>query len=145
MSSSHSPKCAWLNLIPPNLAPPEYQVAELERLRSKHNIPDENLAGRIMDSRVTLRKVQAHTASNLREQMPTESEHVVWELVLQTRACLPDPAGWGWSERQVHDAMQHIKTFDDLVDFIIDYEDRETPRPPDPMGLGSRVDEILST
>ena len=136
---------AWLNLIAPDLKPTEPQVAQLEQLRVEYGIPQEVLAGRVIDSRVTTRKVQAQMASNLRQQMPAESDRRIWEFVLQSRACPPDPHGWGWSEQQVHEAMQHIDGFDELVDFIIEFEDRETPRPPDPTGLGSRIDEILSS
>jgi hypothetical protein len=40
--------------------------------------------------------------------------------------------------------MTGIKSFEDLVVLVIETEDRIQPRPPDPSGLGDRVDEILS-
>jgi len=41
--------------------------------------------------------------------------------------------------------MAHIKSFEDLVALVIETDDGIAPRAPDPLGLGSRIDEILSS
>ena len=138
------PSFLWLTMIPDPFRPTQSQARLLEALRRKHGIPHEVLAGRVLDSRVTTRRVQAATVELVRRQRPEASDSDVWRAVLAARAVPEPPLGWGWDAERVGRAMTGIKSFEDLVVLVIETEDRIQPRPPDPSGLGDRVDEILS-
>ncbi len=131
-------------MIPEPLRPSQPQVKALEDLRREHNIPHEVLAGRVMDSTVTTRRVQGASVAAVRRQHPGASDVQVWQAVLESRATAQPPFGWGWDRVRIQSAMTRIKSFEDLVAFVVETENRIQSPPPDPMGLGSRVDEILS-
>ena len=131
-------------MIPGPLRPSSSQARAIEQLRVKHEIPHEVLASRVMDSRVTTRRVQAASAALVRKQRPQASNTEIWQIVLAPRALAQPPFGWGWNEERFQRTMTRIKSFEDLVALVIETDDSLMPRPPDPLGLGSRIDEILS-
>jgi hypothetical protein len=134
----------WLELIPVPFRPTQAQAIHLETFREEHGIPHEVLAGRVLDSRVTTRRVQAATVDLARKQRPEASDHEIWRAVLAARAVPEPPLGWGWDSERISRVMRGITSFENLVSLIIETEDRIQPRDPDPSGLGDRIDEILS-
>lgn len=138
------PDYRWLKMIPENLRPSEEKVEALERLRKEWGIPHQDLAGRVIDSRVTTEKIQAQMAQRFRSEFPEASDRKIWRMILASRATPPYPNGWGWAEHQVDEAMQEVDSFESLIKLIHRMDDEMDPRPPDPIGLGSQVDEILS-
>ena len=134
----------WLRYVPRHLRPTPHQVSALEQLRLEFRIPGEALASRVVGSPVTTRRLQAQVAENLRAQFPEISDHELWTAVLETRSRPPKPHGWGWSVARVDQAMKGVSSFHELVELIVRTEDQTEPAEPDPLGLGTRIDEILS-
>lgn len=113
---------------------------ELEKLRTRYDIPHNALASRIMSSPATTRKTQAHLYEILRIQYPELSEKEVLRKVLISR--MMTPPSYGITEKEVQQAMENINSFDDLCDYIIALDEQE-PASPDPFGIGKCIDEIL--
>src|SRR6266498_2566893 len=126
----------WLRMIPGPFRPTSAQARALEEFRKEHRIPHEVLAGRVMDSRITTRRVQAASVDLVRRQRPGASDVEVWQSVLEARALPQPPFGWGWDGDRMRRAMAHIKSFEDLVALVIETDDGIAPRAPDPLGLG---------
>ncbi len=135
----------WLRLVPSNLRPTPAQVTRLEALRLEYSIPPELLAGRIVDSAVTTRRIQAQGVEWVKKQEPALTDQEVYSHVLSTRALPPYPGGWGWDLERVRRESERLESFDDLVDLIISVDNEMDPRPSDSTGLGSRIDAILSS
>jgi hypothetical protein len=135
----------WLKLIPSNVRPTPEQVTRLEALQVEYSIAPELLAGRIIDSTVTTRRIQAQMVEEVKRRNPALADKEVYSQVLATRALPPYPGGWGWDLERVGRESERLESFEDLVDLIINVDNEMDPRPPDPTGLGSRIDAILSS
>jgi len=134
----------WLNYLEPNLHPVPHKIEELENLRQLCNIPDEMLAMRIAGSDWATRQVQEYVYAKFREEMPTTSEKELLRAVFNSRAFPPEPVGLGMTEGEAVEAMKSIDSLDDLVNYFIKREESEEPAPPDPFGIGAKIDEVLS-
>lgn len=117
------------------------QVDELEKLRSKYDIPHDALVARIACSPAITRKIQRQSYDILKTQYPESSEKFLLEMALWLR--ISTPPGYEISDQEVGQALENINSFDDLCDYIIELDDQE-PAFPDPFGIGKRIDEILA-
>jgi len=134
----------WLNHLAPNLHPVPHKIEELENLRQLWNIPDEMFAMQIVGSDWATRQVQKHVYAKFREEMSTASEKELLRAVFNSRALPPEPVGLGMTEEEAVEAMKSINSLDDIVNYFITKEKAEEPALPDPFGIGTRIDEILS-
>lgn len=133
-------KPKWVKLLPPYLRPEKKQINELEKLRTRYDIPHDALALRIMSSPVTTRKIQRQSYEHLRIQYPALSEQELLKKVLISR--MMAPPSYEITEKEIDQAMKNINSFDDLCKYIISLDEQE-PAFPDPLGIGASIDEIL--
>ena len=138
----------WISLIPENIRPDRKSIDKIERLRAQFNIPHEAMMMRVVQSRVTTRKVQRNVLDYCRNLCPDYSEKELLKLVLRSRLNISqqtNPYGltiYSMSDDEIDNVMLNINSFDDLVDYILTLDQQEPPAP-DPIGLGKRIDEIL--
>ena len=134
-------KPKWVKLLPAHLEPDEKRIRELEKLRIEFNIPHDTLMMRIMCSPTTTRKVQKQCLENFRVQKPGASEKELLRMVLISR--IQTPPALNITELEINQAMEEINSFDALCKYIIALDEQDLADP-DPLGIGKRIDEILT-
>jgi len=132
----------WLDQVRPEAHPEPHKIDELESHRRSYDIPHNLFAFRVMGSPWATRRVQESVYAQLRTEMPGASEKELLKAIFKTRAFAP-PVGPIMSEGEIDKAMKSINSLEDLIDYLIREEGKE-PSSPDPVGIGARVDEILS-
>ncbi len=134
----------WLNHLRPDIHPGPYKADELENLRQLYNIPHKFFAMRVLSSPWATRRIQDSIYAQFREKMPKASEKEILKAVFASRVFLPTPFGYKMTEEEINEAMESINSLEDLTAYFIKRDGAEEPAPPDPFGIGARIDEILS-
>lgn len=132
----------WLDQVRPEAHPEPHKIDELESLRRSCGIPRDLFAIRIMGSPWVTRRIQESVYAQVRAKMPDASEKELLKAVFKTRV-LALPIGPITSEGEIDKVMKSINSLKDLIEYLIREEGKE-PASPDPFGIGTRVDEILS-
>lgn len=132
----------WLDQVRPEAHPESHKIDELESHRRSYGIPHDLFAYRVMGSPWVFRRIQESIYRQLRAERPGASEKELLKTVFKTRVFAP-PVGPITSEEEVDKAMESIDSLEDLIDYFIK-EDAKKPPSSDPLGIGARVDEILS-
>ncbi len=137
----------WLEQIPNNLRPDDRKCENLELLRKKYNLPNNTFLQIILTSPAITRKVQENVYSNAKEQMPQAYEKEILEAVFKSRVFPQNPCGLKMTEQEIQKAMQNINSLDDLKEYFVEVDKKETRVRRDPAGIGKvvaqKVDEIL--
>lgn len=132
----------WLDQVRPEAHPESHKIDELESHRRSYGIPHDLFAYRVMGSPWVFRRIQESIYRQLRAESPGASEKELLKTVFKTRVFAP-PVGPITSEEEIDKAMESIDSLEDLIGYFIK-EDAKEPPSPDPLGIGARVDEILS-
>ena len=136
----------WTDQLPPHLHPHLQKVDELENLRQYWNIPEEIFSLRIISSPWAVRWVQEYMLAQFHHQFPQSSEKELWKKVLESR--MATSKVWGiksLTEKEIDKMIRNASSFEELCDRLIEFEEKTTvePSPPDPFGIGAKIDEIL--
>lgn len=138
----------WLEQIPRNLRPDDSKCERLEKVRTKHHIPNDIFIGILLSSPAMTRRVQVNTYTAAKENMADASEKDVLEAVFRSRCFPQNPAGLKLTEEQVQEEMQSICTLEDLIIRITEIEKGEARFIRDPLRIGrkvaKKVDSILN-
>jgi hypothetical protein len=134
-------KPKWFNLLPSNLRPDKKRISELEKLRRAFNLSHEVLAAGIMSSPETTRKVQRQMLRKFRNTNPEAPEKELLKMVLISR--ITSPPSIDMTEQEMDQAMENINSFDELCDYIIALDEKESLFP-DISGIGKKTDKILA-
>ena len=134
-------KPKWFNLLPLNLRPDKKRISELEKLRRAFDIPHDALATGIMSSPEITRKVQRQMLRNLRNLNPVAPEKELLKMVLISR--VTSPPSIDMTEQEMDQAMENINSFNELCDYIIALDEKESLFP-DIFGIGKKIDKILA-
>lgn len=132
----------WLDHVRSDAHPDIYKVDQLESLRRSYDIPHPIFAWRVMGSPYVTRQVQESLYMQAKKEKPEASEKEILKEVFKTRAFVwpPSPAT---TEEEIDKAMESIDSLEDLIGYFIK-EDAKEPPSPDPFGIGTRIDVILS-
>ncbi len=139
-----SEELEWLNRLEPHIHPEPYKIKELEDIRQLYGIPHEIFAMRVLGSPWATRRVQESIYAYNREKMPRASEKELLRTVFVSRALPKEPFGLGMTEEEIDESMESINSLEDLVNYFITRDEAEKPAAPDPLGIGAKIDEILS-
>jgi len=134
----------WLNQLRPDIHPEPCKVDELETLRQIYDIPPEIFAMLILGSPWTTRRIQENIYGQYRKEMPKATEKELLKAVFASRALPPVPFGLGMTEEEMDRAMESINSLEELVTYFIKRDEAEKPLAPDILGIGEKIDEILS-
>jgi len=134
-------KPKWFNLLPLNLRPDKKRISELEKLRRAFNLSHEVLATGITSSPETTRKVQRQMLKKFRNINPEAPEKELLKMVLISR--ITSPPSIDMTEQEMDQAMENINSFDELCDYIIALDEKESLFP-DISGIGEKIDKILA-
>ena len=99
---------------------------------------------RALSSPWATRRIQENIYAQSREKMPKASEKEILKTVFASRVFLPTPFGYKMTEKEINEAMESINSLEDLTAYFIERDEAEEPAPPDPFGIGARIDEVLS-
>ena len=135
---------SWLNQLRPDVHPEKRKVDELERLRQLYNIPHELFTLGVLSSRWATGRIQKSVYSQFREKNPKATEKETLKAVFKSRAHIPVPSSYEMSEEEIDKALESINSIEELINYIITKEEAEEPATPDPLGIGARIDSILS-
>jgi hypothetical protein len=141
-------KPKWARMIPANLRPDSIRIKQLENLRTQYEIPHEQMAMRVAQSKTTTRKVQRDALEYFRRHSPDSSEKELLKMVLISRLNISQMTNpynlsiYDMSEDAIDEAMEKINSFDELMTHIYNLDEQE-PILPDPIGLGKKIDDIL--
>lgn len=137
----------WLEQIPNNLRPDDRKCKKLEMLRRKYSIPNNTFLQIVVTSPAITRKVQENAYFNAKEQMPQASEKEILEAVFRSRVFPQNPCGLKMTEQEIQKAMQNVNSLDDLKEYFVEVDKKETRFRRDPVSIGKviaqKVDEIL--
>lgn len=134
----------WLIQLRPDVHPESYKVDELEKLRQLYDIPHEIFSLIILSSPWVTRRIQESIYAQCREGMPRASEKELLKAVFASRALPRKPIGLEMTEEEIDETMKSIYSLEDLVNYFITRDEAEEPAPHDPLGIGARINEILS-
>jgi len=147
MSNLFNPEVSWLEQLPSNLRPDNDRVEELENLRSHYHIPNNIFIGIITSSPEITRRVQGNVYKMAKEKMPNASENEVLGAVFRTRVFPQNPAGLKMTEEEIYKVIQNINSLNDLVEYFIQKDKKESRFQRDVLGIGkkiaNKIDNIL--
>ncbi len=143
----------WLNHLEPYLHSALGKIKELENLRQLWNIPDEVFAMGIWGTDWATGQTQRKLYEEAKQMNPRASDKEIFREIIMSRTRSPldleiplgletPLLGLDMNEKEVDKAVESINSIDDLVDFVLSKESEEPPWP-DPLGIRSRVEEIL--
>jgi len=143
----------WLNHLEPYLHPALRQIKELEDLRQLWNIPDKVFAMGIWGTDYATGQIQRKLYEQGRQMNPRASDKEVFREIIMSRTRSPldleIPLGLeipflrlDMNEEEIGRTVESINSMDDLVEFVLSKESEEPPWP-DPLGIRSKVEEIL--
>jgi len=132
----------WLNHLQPYLHPSARKIGQLEDLRQLLGIPDEVFAMGIMGTDWATEQVQRQLFERGKDEAPRASDKEIFREIITSRTENRIPLGLDMNEEEVDKTVESINSIDDLVDFVLSKESEEPPWP-DPLGITSRVEEIL--
>ncbi len=135
---------SWLNQLRPDVHPEKRKVDELERLRQLYNIPHELFTLGVLSSRWATGRIQKSVYFQFREKNPKATEREVLKAVFKSRERISICFGYMMSEEEINKIMEKISSLDDLINYFITKEEAEEPATPDPLGIGARIESILS-
>lgn len=137
----------WLNHLAPDLHPLPRKIKELEDLRQLWNIPDEVFAMGIMGTYWATELIQRNGYEIAKQMNPRASDKEIFKEILMNRTKNRIPFGLDMNEEEVDEAVESINSIDDLADFVLSKESKEgseEPPWPDPFGVRSRIEVILT-
>ncbi len=132
----------WLSHLEPALHPAPRKIKELENLRQLWNIPDEVFAMGITGTDWATEQIQRKLYEVVKQINPRASDKEIFREIIMSRTRSQIPYGLDMSEEEVDKTVESINSIDDLVNFVLSKESEEPPWP-DPLGIKSRVEEIL--
>lgn len=132
----------WLNHSEPGLHPTPLKIKELEDLRKLGGIPDEVFAMGIMGTYWATELIQRKAYEIAKQMNPRASNKEIFKEIIMNRTKNRIPLGLDMSEEEVDKKVESINSIDDLVEFVLSKESEE-PLWPDPLGIRSKVEEIL--
>jgi len=132
----------WLDHVRPDAHPDISRVDQLEDLRRSYNIPHPVFAWWVIGSPWTTQRIQESIYMRVKKAKPQALEKEILKDVFKTRAFAWPPVPVT-TEEEIDKAMESIDSLEDLVGYFIREEAKEIPSP-DPFGIGSMVDDILS-
>ena len=142
-------KPEWIRLVfelfPPKLGAlkiNKQKIKKLEKLRCEYRIPHKLFALGISCTPAITKMVQYCIYSRIKELNPEASEKEVLREVLESRASLPEPFGYGYTEGAIDSIMLDINCVDDLVKFILSKEPNSVDLATF-SEIGQEVDKIL--
>lgn len=127
----------WLEQLPPHLRPQLDKARALEAFRQEIGAPHEPFAFRIAGSAWAIRHTQDVCWNQLVVSMPHASERERIEQLYEQRKAVA-AAGMGMEYPPLPATCD---TFDEFCRFLAEFEGQFAA--PDPLGWGSRIDEIL--
>lgn len=131
-----------LNHLEPCLHPAPHKIKELESLRQLWNIPDEVFAMGITSTDWATEQIQRKLYEEAKQMNPRAPDKEIFREIIMARTGTRIPYGLNISEEELDKAIKSINSVDDLVEFVSSKESGEPPWP-DPLGIKSRVEEIL--
>ncbi len=141
----------WLNMLDPKFRldtnKDAKKIKKLERLRASYNIPDEVFAMRIIGTYWATEQIQRNAYDLAKRMNPRASDKEIFREIIMSRTKNRIPFGLDMNEEEVDKAVESINSMDDLVDFILSKESEEAseePPWPDPFGITSKIEEILT-
>lgn len=148
----------WLTHIQPHLRPINKDIInELQGLKEKYNIPDDNFAMRIISSSESVTKKIHNEYLEIRKKKPNFSNREVYQTIINsellsrftTEALFHDPKNMSDVEEMMIQEerrkiiLNHINTLNELSKYFVDLNERLTPNPPDQWGLGKKIDILI--
>jgi phage FluMu protein Com len=133
---------SWLNHLATHFHPVLQKIKQLETLRQLWNIPHDVFAMRIVGTVWATEQLQRKLYEETKHMNPAASDKEIFREMIISRTKNRIPLGLDMSEEEVDKAVESIKSIDDLVVFILT-EESEEPSWPDPLGIGSKIEEIL--
>jgi len=159
----------WLNHLEPHFHPAPDKIKELENLRQLWTIPDEVFADQmplgldmneeeiekaiesanseafamtIIGTYWATEQLQRQLFERGKDEAPRASDKEIFREIITSRTENRIPLGLDMNEEEIEKAIESINSIDDLVDFVLSKESEEPPWP-DPLGIRSRIEEIL--
>ena len=138
------PSKGWLEQIPRDVRPDEKKCNELEKLRVRYHIPNDVFTDLLLSSSAITRRVQENVYANAKQQMPNASEKELLEAVFRSRVSPQHPYGLKITEEEIQKTMENINTLDDLKECFVAMDQKESPFPGRPFGIGKKLDKEIT-
>lgn len=143
-----SEELKWLNHLEPHFHPAPDKIKELENLRQLWTIPGEVFGLGIIGTYWATEQLQRKLYEEAKQLNPRASDKEIFREIITSRTENRIPLGLDMNEEEVDKAVESINSIDDLVDFVLSKESKgasEEPPWPDPFGVGSKIEEILTS
>ncbi len=149
----------WAKQLPPHLRPSSDQIRRLEAIRMEFGISHPEFLRHVAGHSETTRRVQKHSYTQIKQQMPRAQEHEVLKELLLSR--LRAAAGVGMDlfglaalaednaafVARINEVVAKYPTLDSLIDAMLEEERRRdivVPPAPGFADAARRVAEILA-
>ncbi len=136
----------WVFMLDPNFRLDINKDAEtirkLEHLRVECNIDNQMFARGIEASDWGAERFQRQLYERGRKMNPRASDKEIFKEIIMSRSKSRIPLGLDITEEEADKAIESMGSIDDLVKYILLKESQEPPWP-DPLGVRSRIEEIL--
>jgi len=116
----------------------------LEKLRVRYHIPNDVFTDLLLSSSAITRRVQENVYANAKQQMPNASEKELLEAVFRSRVSPQHPYGLKITEEEIQKTMENINTLDDLKECFVAMDQKESPFPGRPFGIGKKLDKEIT-
>ena len=155
VKQSESPQPSWLYEIPSSVRPGEASATKLEALRQEGQIPHRIFANMVLQSPGLTRILVERQFRDFRRRRPVATDKELFTSILRFRYFTTDLADGmtpedsrellrqPWRESIIEAVVQGIDTIDDLAHYIADEYEEFWERTSDPLGVNSRIAEIL--
>ncbi len=146
---------SWLYEIPSSVRPDQAGAAKLEALRQETQIPHRVFANMVLQSPGLTRILVERQFRDFRRRRPVATDKELFTSILRFRYFTTDLADGmtpedsrellrqPWRESIIQAVLQGIDTIDDLAHYIADEYEEFWERTSDPLGVNSRIAEIL--
>ncbi len=138
----------WLNHLEPHFHPAPDKIKELENLRQLWTIPGEVFWEGIIGTYWATEQLQRKLYTEAKQMNPRASDKEIFREIITSRTENRIPLGLDMNEEEVDKALESINSIEDLVDFVLSKESEEVsaePPWPDPFGVKSKIEEILTS
>ncbi len=88
--------------------------------------------------------LQDNIYANAKQQMPKASEKELLEAVFRSRVFPQHPYGLKITEEEIQKTMENINTLDDLKEFFVAMDQKESPFPGRPFGIGKKLNKEIT-
>ena len=140
-----SPK-EWLDLLSSDYLPwTEFAIKEIEKIRGEWQLPADALALAIIGYSATVKRVQIFTYYKVVGFHTDLGREEILKKTLESRINAGKISGVPLDYGDVNDIIKTIESLEQLCNFIVEKEDKETKEYqfPDVFGLGHKINEIL--